>query len=86
LSAGADLFKGVGSLGGTAGIFACWVAREVYGADNPKWLEFREWMFTKASDNLRNFYLEYGERIAKSIRNKPKIKAIIRKWMDGKIG
>lgn len=41
LSAGADLFKGVGSLGGTAGIFACWVAREVYGADNPKWLEFR---------------------------------------------
>jgi len=86
LSAGADIFKGVGSLGGTAGIFACWVAREVYGADNPKWLEFREWMFTKASDNLRNFYLEYGERIAKSIRNKPKIKAIIRKWMDGKIG
>jgi hypothetical protein len=86
LSAGADIFKGVGSLGGTAGIFACWVAREVYGADNPKWLEFREWMFTKASDNLRNFYLEYGERIAKSIRNKPKIKAIIRKWMDSKIG
>jgi len=86
LSAGADIFKGVGSLGGTAGIFACWVAREVYGADNPKWLEFREWMFTKASDNLRKFYLEYGERIAKSIRNKPKIKAIIRKWMDSKIG
>ena len=86
LSAGADLFKGVGSLGGTAGIFACWVAREVYGADNPKWLEFREWMFTKASVNLRNFYLEYGERIAESIRNKPKIKAIIRKWMDSKIG
>ena len=86
LSAGADLFKGVGSLGGTAGIFACWVAREVYGADNPKWVEFREWMLTKASDNLRNFYLEYGERIAESIRNKPKIKAIIRKWMDSKIG
>jgi hypothetical protein len=86
ISAGADVFKGIGSMGGTAGIFACWVAREVYGADNPKWLEFREWMFTKASDNLRNFYLEYGERIAKSIRNKPKIKAVIRKWMDSKIG
>ena len=86
ISAGADVFKGIGSMGGTAGIFACWVAREVYGADNPKWLEFREWMFTKASDNLRNFYLEYGERIAESIRNKPKIKAIIRKWMDSKIG
>lgn len=63
----------------------CWVAREVYGEDNPKWLQFREWMLTKASDNLRNFYIEYGERIAESIRNKPRIKAIIRKWMDGKI-
>jgi len=86
LNAGSNLLSGVGSLGGTAGIFACWVAREVYGADNPKWVEFREWMFTKASDNLRNFYLKYGERIAESIRNKPKIKAIIRKWMDSKIG
>jgi hypothetical protein len=86
LNAGSNLLSGVGSLGGTAGVFACWVAREVYGADNPKWVEFREWMFTKASDNLRNFYLEYGERIAESIRNKPKIKAIIRKWMDSKIG
>jgi hypothetical protein len=62
------------------------VAREVYGEDNPKWLQFREWMLTKASDNLRNFYTEYGERIAESIRNKPKIKSIIRKWMDSKIG
>jgi hypothetical protein len=86
LSAGGDIFKGIGSMSGTGGVFACWVAREVYGADNPKWLEFREWMFTKASDNLRNFYLKYGERIAESIRNKPKIKAVIRKWMDSKIG
>lgn len=64
----------------------CWVAREVYGVDNPKWLQFREWMLTKASDNLRNYYVMNGEKIAKSIRNKPKIKAIIRKWMDSKIG
>jgi hypothetical protein len=86
LNAGSNLLSGVGSLGGTAGVFACWVAREVYGADNPKWVEFREWMLTKASDNLRNFYLKHGEKIAESIRNKPKIKAIIRKWMDSKIG
>ena len=76
-----------GIFGGSGGgpIF-CWVAREVYGEENPKWLQFREWMLTKASDNLRNFYTEYGERIAESIRNKPKIKSIIRKWMDSKIG
>ncbi len=79
-----DLARGLGALG-SAGLI-CWVAREVYGIDNPKWLQFREWMLTKASDNLRNYYIEYGERIAKSIRNKPKIKALIRKWMDSKIG
>ena len=64
----------------------CWVAREVYGEDNPKWLQFREWMLTKASDNLRNYYVKHGEKIAESIRNKPTIKALIRKWMDSKIG
>jgi len=79
-----DLAGGFGALAG-AGVF-CWVAREVYGIDNPKWLQFREWMLTKASDNLRNYYIEYGERIAESIRNRPKIKALIRKWMDSKIG
>jgi len=26
----------------------CWVAREVYGADNPRWLEFRTWLLTQA--------------------------------------
>ena len=90
LAAGASMLGKVspgGFFGGpNGGPIFCWVAREVYGADNPKWLQFREWMLTKASDNLRNFYTEYGERIAESIRNKPKIKSIIRKWMDSKIG
>lgn len=87
LNAGANLLGSAAGFGKAAapGGFFCWVAREVYGEDNPKWLQFREWMLTKASDNLRNFYIEYGERIAESIRNKPKIKSIIRKWMDGKI-
>jgi hypothetical protein len=81
LNAGANLISGIAPKG-----LVCWVAREVYGEDNPKWLQFREWILTKASDNLRNFYIKYGERIAESIRNKPKIKSIIRKWMDSKIG
>ena len=85
LNAGASLIGNVAPKGIITGGIFCWVAREVYGVDNPKWLQFREWMLTKASDNLRNFYTEYGERIAESIRNKPKIKSIIRKWMDSKI-
>ena len=85
LNAGANLIGSVAPKGLMAAPVFCWVAREVYGEDNPKWLQFREWMLTKASNNLRNFYTEYGERIAESIRNKPKIKSIIRKWMDSKI-
>ena len=82
-----NIASGLGSLFSFSGKLPfCWVAREVYGVDNPKWLQFREWMLTKASDNLRNYYVMNGEKIAKSIRNKPKIKAIIRKWMDSKIG
>lgn len=82
--------SGIGSLGqgfsglASAGIL-CWVAREVYGEDNPRWMMFREWMLTKASDNLRNYYIRHGEKIAKSIKNMPKVKRLIRKWMDGKI-
>ena len=63
----------------------CWVAREVYGIENPKWLEFREWMLNDAPSWLRNLYLKYGERTAKFISNKPRVKSIIRKWMNTKI-
>jgi hypothetical protein len=76
--------------GGT-GLFAsaatggCWVAREVYGIENPKWLEFRYWMLNDAPSWFRNLYIKYGEKIAKFISNKPFVKSIIRKWMNTKI-
>lgn len=80
----------LGSLGGAAlglinPIGPCWVAREVYGPTNPKWLEFREWMLNDAPSWFRNLYVNYGERIAKFISNKPRVKSIIRKWMNTKI-
>jgi hypothetical protein len=73
-------------LGGAASAIPfCWVAREVYGIENPKWLEFRYWMLNDAPSWFRNLYVKYGERIAKFISNKPRIKSIIRKWMNTKI-
>ena len=73
-------------LGGAASAIPfCWVAREVYGIENPQWLEFREWMLNDAPSWLRNLYLKYGERTAKFISNKPRVKSIIRKWMNTKI-
>ena len=63
----------------------CWVAREVYGPYNPQWLQFREWMFAESPQWFFNLYRKYGERFANWISDKPRIKAIIRKWMDSRI-
>ena len=86
----------IGGLGGAAiGLFdpfkkkvppVCWVAREVYGIHNPAWLDFREWMLLRAPSWFRALYIGYGERFAKFISDKPRLKARIRGWMDTKIG
>ena len=63
----------------------CWVAREVYGIENPKWIMFRTWLLNDAPSWFRNLYIKYGERFAKFISNKPVLKTIIRKWMNTRI-
>lgn len=79
-----------GPLGGMLGsgigkLFSCWVAREVYGKDNPKWLEFREWLLTKSPEWFYQAYIKYGPRFAEWLKNKPRLKSVIRFWMDGRI-
>ncbi|HWA07916.1 MAG TPA: hypothetical protein VG838_00465 [Opitutaceae bacterium] len=61
---------------------ACWVAREVYGADNPRWLRFRGWMLNRAPAPLRAAYLKHGERLSRLIRNRARLKDAIRREMD----
>ena len=74
----------LGSLGG--GLLAlCWVAREVYGEENPKWQQFRAWMVSDSPRWFFHLYHRFGERFAKFISNKPRLKNIIRKWMDNRI-
>jgi hypothetical protein len=60
----------------------CWVAREVYGADNPKWLQFRHWLLTSAPNWLVTLYGQHGEEFARWIHDKPVAKAAIRGLMD----
>tara|TARA_R100000655_G_scaffold42641_1_gene78658 strand:+ start:122 stop:424 length:303 start_codon:yes stop_codon:yes gene_type:complete len=79
------LFGGAGAAKGFGNLF-CWVAREVYGAHNPAWLDFRQWMFSSAPRWFFKLYLTFGERFANFISNKPRLKARIRLWMDSKIG
>ena len=83
-SAGKSSMMGSIIGGAFKGLF-CWVAREVYGAENPRWLQFRQWMLQESPTWFFNLYVKYGERFAKFISNKPFIKNIIRKWMDTKI-
>ena len=62
----------------------CWVAREVYGKDDPKWLQFREWVIGYSPDWFYNAYIKYGERMASVVAKAPVLKEIIRPFMDAK--
>lgn len=76
----AGMMSGIATLG--AAMIMCWVAREAYGKDNPKWIIFREWMLTCAPDWLYDLYMEHGEEFAKFISDKPLLKWMVRKTMD----
>jgi hypothetical protein len=78
-----EIMKLVGSVAGMAA--GCWVAREVYGERDCRWKLFRNWLLNIGPKWFRNLYLKYGERFAAWVGNKPKIKSLIRRWMDGKV-
>ena len=73
---------GMGIGGGAGGAF-CWVAREVYGVHDPRWLEFRSWLHADAPDWLREAYLAHGESFAAWIHDRPLAKQAVRGLMDG---
>lgn len=60
----------------------CWVAREVYGADNPEWIQFRDRMLATMDKSFVEFYLQKGPAIAATIRDQPEVKQFIRGLMD----
>lgn len=60
----------------------CWVAREVYGPQNPEWLLFRAWLMTEAPVWLREAYAAHGESFAAWIADKPLMKAVVKAAMD----
>lgn len=70
------------TLGATALGGFCWVAREVYGEQDPRWLQFREWLIIDAPQWLYNLYAKHGERFAGVVRKVPVLKRILRPLMD----
>ena len=77
----AGLASGLGAMAG--GLIAlCWVAREVYGSDNYKWLVFRDYVSHEAPSWFRKLYIKHGEKFADFIKDKPLLKFAVRKSMD----
>ncbi len=67
---------------GPGGFLLCWVAREIYGADDPRWLVVRAWMMRRAPAWLRRLYVRCGPGWAAWLRDKPRIKAVLRRLLD----
>ena len=62
--------------------YLCWVAREVYGEENPLWQQFRTWLLGSAQPEFVEFYKANGAEIAREIASQPKTKELIRHLMD----
>ena len=60
----------------------CWVAREVYGPTNPRWLAFRGWMLGDAPTWLRAWYGTHGQGLAAWLHDRPLAKSALRTLMD----
>lgn len=78
------IISAIGGVGGSAAM-ACWAAREVYGAENPRWKQFRHWLFTRGPLWFRSWYLQNGPAWAEWLRGHPRDKARVRTWMDARI-
>ena len=76
------IWGGVASGIGAAIGGKCWVAREVYGKDNPEWVVFRNWLESEAPEWLDTLYTEEGERFASFISDKPLLKSVVKMAMD----
>ncbi len=76
---------GIAKIGlGIASLF-CWVAREVYGTDNPRWKLFRVWLRAYAPNWLYRIYTAHGQDFAEYIHDKPVWKFAIRMAMEAAI-
>jgi hypothetical protein len=73
---------GMGIGGAAGGNPFCWVAREVYGVHDPRWLAFRQWMIWEAPSWLQDLYLARGEDFAAWLSERPTAKVAVRVAMD----
>jgi len=73
-------FNTSNQVGRDTGFGICYVARLVYGNDNPQWIEFYHWK--EARPAFKAVYDRYAERVAQWLADKPRLQNLIRRWMD----
>jgi len=56
----------------------CWVARSVYGWQDPRWVLFRRWLLTRAPEWLRVLYARRGAQFARWLHTRPWARAALR--------
>jgi len=61
---------------------ACWVARAVYGAENPRWLLVRHYILNITGNKLRDNYLRNGPRLAKHVKRDGWLREQLRPHLD----
>jgi hypothetical protein len=61
----------------TAFAMSCWVAAEIFGRGTPEFGRFRFWLLNLAPKGLRRFYLQRGRAIAKFVKDKCLLKALL---------
>jgi len=85
MSAGVGAAGAVAQAASAAAAITCWVARACYGIDDPRWLYFRSWLFSKRCPwLLRKLYLRFGERLAEKLLNGKNegLRRLIKRAMD----
>lgn len=56
----------------------CWVAREVLGTEDIRWVVFRDWLLNRAPKWLVSLYRQYGEQFANWLKPRPRAKRFLK--------
>lgn len=70
------LFQGIGS------ILGCWVAQAAYGKENPRWLQFRQWLYRHAPAWFYELYMRDGPAAGQRVAADPALADRVRALME----
>jgi len=71
----------IGAIGALFSIF-CQVAITVYGFDDLRWVQFREYLLFRAPKPLRKAYVRNAAWFSRFIKHRPILKGVIKRFMD----